>query len=122
MELDRRVLYSCLTAAVAAATLTKPEAVDSLPSVCAFRRITGLPCPGCGLSRSWALTAHGRLRAAVDRHPFGPLTFMAAMVIVLRGPRAVPMARLPAAQSRALTGLAGVWLAWAVTRMARDAR
>ena len=122
MGLDRRVLYGCLTAAVTAAALTKPESVDGLPSVCAFRRMTGLPCPGCGLSRSWTLTAHGRLRAAVGRHPFGPLTFMAASLIVMRGPRAVPMAQLPAGQSRALASLAGIWLLWAVTRMARDAR
>ena len=122
MELDRRVLYACLTAAVTAATLTKPEAVDGLPSVCAFRRLTGLPCPGCGLTRSWVLTAHGLFRHAADRHPFGPPTFLISLILVTRGPRAMPMGRLPARQQQALTGLAALWLSWALVRMARDAR
>ena len=120
MELDRRVLYGCLTAAVTVATLLSPESVEDLPSVCAFRRVTGLPCPGCGLTRSWVLTAHGQLRPAVSRHPFGPATFAAALLVVLRGPRAMPTSQLPVASGRALSGLAAVWLGWAVLRMARD--
>ena len=122
MELDRRVLYGCLTAAVTAATVLAPESVERLPTACAFRRVTGLPCPGCGLTRSWVLTAHGRLRGASERHPFGPPTFLVSLLLVLRGPRAVPMASLPARQQQALTSLAAVWLSWALIRMARDAR
>jgi hypothetical protein len=122
MDLDRRVLYGCLTAAVTAATLTTMESVEDLPSVCAFRRLTGLPCPGCGLTRSWVLTAHGRLRHASNRHPFGPPTFLVSLLLVLRGPRAVPMGSLSKRQQQALTGLAAVWLSWALARMARDAR
>jgi hypothetical protein len=121
-QLDRRVLYGALTAAVTAATLTTPESIGRLPAVCAFRRLTGLPCPGCGLTRSWVLTAHGRLRLASDRHPFGPPTFLLSLLLVLRGPHALPMDRLPARQQQALTGLAVVWLSWALMRMARDAR
>jgi hypothetical protein len=122
MDLDRRVLYGCLTAAVTAATLTTVESVEDLPSVCAFRRLTGLPCPGCGLTRSWVLTAHGRLRHASNRHPFGPPTFLVSLLLVLRGPRAVPIGSLPRRQQQALAGLAAVWLSWALVRMARDAR
>ena len=122
MELDRRVLYACLTAAVTAATVLAPESVERLPTACAFRRATGLPCPGCGLTRSWVLTAHGRLRHASERHPFGPPTFLVSLLLVMRGPRAVPMGRLPVHQQQALTGVAAVWLSWALVRMARDAR
>ena len=122
MDLDRRVLYGGLTAAVTAATLLTPESVEGLPSVCAFRRVTGLPCPGCGLTRSWTLTAHGRVRRAAERHPFGPPTFLVSLLLVMRGPRAVPMGRLPVRQQQALTGVAAVWLSWALVRMARDAR
>ena len=122
MDLDRRVLYGCLTAAVTAATLITAESVEDLPPVCAFRRLTGLPCPGCGLTRSWVLTAHGRLRQASNRHPFGPPTFLLSLLLVLRGPPAVPTGSLPRRQQQALTGLAAVWLSWALVRMARDAR
>jgi Protein of unknown function (DUF2752) len=122
MELDRRVLYACLAAAVTAATLAKPESVEGLPSVCAFRRVTGLPCPGCGLTRSWVLTANGRFRHASERHPFGPPTFLVSLLLVMRGPRALPVGRLTGRQQQALTGLAAVWLSWGLVRMARDAR
>jgi hypothetical protein len=122
MALDRRILYGCLTAAVTAAVLARPESVERLPSACSFRRLTGMPCPGCGLTRSWVLTAHGHFRSAVDRHPFGPPTFAGALLVVLRGPRAVPNAALPPVQGRAASGLAAIWLAWALARMARDAR
>ena len=122
MELDRRVLYGFLTAAVTAATVLAPESVEGLPAACAFRRVTGLPCPGCGLTRSWVLTAHGRVRGAAARHPFGPPTFLVSLLLVLRGPRAVPMGTLPRRQEQALAGLAAVWLSWALVRMARDAR
>ena len=84
--------------------------------------------PGWGLGlraqavRSWVLTAHGRLRRASERHPFGPPTFLVSLLLVLRGPRAVPMGSLPRRQGQALAVMAAVWLSWALVRMARDAR
>ncbi|HJV49192.1 MAG TPA: DUF2752 domain-containing protein [Geothrix sp.] len=37
---------------------------------CAFHALTGLPCPGCGLTRAFVALAHGRLREAWTLHPF----------------------------------------------------
>lgn len=122
MQLDRTILYGGLAAAVTAATLLAPDSIERLPPACTFRQVTGLPCPGCGLTRSWALTAHGRLGEALRRHPFGPLTFVGALAVVLRGPGAVPMRTLPVAQRHALTSLGVTWLVWALLRMARDSR
>lgn len=39
-------------------------------SVCLFRRILGLPCPGCGLTRAFAHLAKGEWRQAAADHPF----------------------------------------------------
>jgi Protein of unknown function (DUF2752) len=47
--------------------------------VCWFRRATGLPCPGCGLSRSVVALARGDLAASLAFHPFGPLVLAWAM-------------------------------------------
>ncbi len=43
------------------------------PIFCTFRRLTGIPCPGCGMTRAMAALARGDLGAAVRFHPFAPL-------------------------------------------------
>jgi hypothetical protein len=53
-----------------------PGLERSLPGICAFRRITGQPCPGCGLTRSFVSIAHGDLLAAWHFNPAGPLIFL----------------------------------------------
>jgi hypothetical protein len=36
----------------------------SAPSVCLVRRMTGRPCPGCGMTHALSRLAHGDLRCA----------------------------------------------------------
>lgn len=45
-----------------------------LPPMCGFRSGTGLPCPGCGLTRSWVYMAHGAWRESLAMHRLGWLT------------------------------------------------
>jgi len=42
-------------------------------AVCALRRFTGLPCPGCGMTRALAHLAKGEWSAALRDHPLAPL-------------------------------------------------
>jgi hypothetical protein len=37
---------------------------------CAFHAATGLPCPGCGLTRAFVAISHGRFHQAWGLHPF----------------------------------------------------
>ena len=37
---------------------------------CPFRRLTGLPCPGCGLTRAWLHALRGDWAAAFRAHAF----------------------------------------------------
>jgi len=48
----------------------------TLPSICAFRNATGLPCPGCGLTRSWVELARGDLAASLARNRLGWLLML----------------------------------------------
>ncbi len=43
--------------------------------MCAFREGLGLPCPGCGLTRSFIRLAHGRVVESIWFHPLGLLLF-----------------------------------------------
>lgn len=38
--------------------------------VCFFHALTGLPCPGCGLTRACSSLLHGQVQAAFTYHPF----------------------------------------------------
>ena len=46
-----------------------------LPELCMFRRLTGLSCPGCGMTRCFISLAHGDLRAAWGYNPAGIFLF-----------------------------------------------
>jgi hypothetical protein len=39
--------------------------IESGPSLCLIRRVFGVPCPGCGMTRALSCLAHGRARRAV---------------------------------------------------------
>ena len=40
--------------------------------LCYVKSLTGLPCPGCGLTRSVLHASHGQPLAALQFNPFGP--------------------------------------------------
>ncbi|MCI0361992.1 MAG: DUF2752 domain-containing protein [Planctomycetaceae bacterium] len=63
-----------------------------LPELCMFRRLTGLGCPGCGMTRCFISLAHGDLRMAWHYNPAGPLLF--AMLAFQIPFRLVQLARI----------------------------
>lgn len=79
---------------------------------CMFRSLTGLPCPFCGLTRSFVSLSHGRWREAFLFHLLGPLVYAGFLAGVLAGViswrRAVDPAAPPAGRSP------GFWAAWTV--------
>lgn len=100
-----------------AALVVPAGTVEDGPVVCPFRLATGLPCPGCGLARSWSAFAQGDPGEAFASHAFGPLLFVltvAALVAVasslLRRARPVDLASL--AGSRPALALASAWCVW----------
>ena len=56
----------------------------SLPSwECPFFRLTGIPCPGCGLTRAVILLLKGDLQASLRFHAFAPLVLLTAVALIL---------------------------------------
>jgi hypothetical protein len=85
--IDRRGVAAILVAAA----LVLPRAVlRGSPMICPFRRVTGLPCPACGLSRSWQAAAHLHLADSVGYHPLGAATLLGAVAIALDAGDGVP--------------------------------
>jgi hypothetical protein len=70
------LLTAVLTAAAVLPLPGSDGRILHLPSICIFYDTTGLPCPGCGLTRSFVCLAHGRLAEAFRWHPLGPLVFL----------------------------------------------
>ncbi|MDP6958044.1 MAG: DUF2752 domain-containing protein [Planctomycetota bacterium] len=52
----------------------------TIPDLCLFKRMVGVGCPGCGLTRSVAATAHLQLGEAFQFHLFGPFILTAAIL------------------------------------------
>ncbi len=42
-------------------------------SICFFRQVTGVPCPGCGLTRGFAALSKLDFSHAIEKHPLSPL-------------------------------------------------
>lgn len=56
----------------------------SLPAWdCPFLRLTGIPCPGCGLSRAVILLLKGDLAGSLRFHAFAPIFLLAAVAVIL---------------------------------------
>jgi hypothetical protein len=94
---DWQVLVLCTAALVAAALL---EVVDGqfiairgfpqhpFPQTCFSRSWLSLDCPGCGLTRSFVLLAHGRFAESFAMHHVGiPLAVAFALQIPYRALR-----------------------------------
>lgn len=47
---------------------------------CPIRQLTGIPCPGCGMSRAWLCVLQFRFEEAFRYHP---LFFLAPLIMVL---------------------------------------
>jgi len=53
-----------------------------VPTLCLFRAVTGVRCPGCGLTRSFAFLADGQVLSSLAMHPLGPLVFLVVLAQV----------------------------------------
>lgn len=49
--------------------------IESGPTFCLYRRVFGVPCPGCGMTRAISCAAHG--------HPRRAITYNSRVVLVL---------------------------------------
>jgi len=51
---------------------------------CGFKNITGVSCPGCGLTRSFHAFANFQLNEAFAFHLIGPILFLGFVILFLK--------------------------------------
>ena len=90
--------------------------LDGASVLCPFRRLTGLPCPACGLTRSWQAVGHGRLGEGFEQHPLGPLAFTAAAWFAVDD---AAEARLAAVDRRWAAAAVALWITVWFWRLSR---
>jgi hypothetical protein len=90
--------------------------------LCPMKAATGIPCPGCGLTRAAAALFRGDLSASLRTHAYAPLIVLALLLTGLtlllpRSSRLAFISRVEAFERRtgvtaiALVGLLIYWLA-----------
>ena len=100
------------------------SSVTSGPGTCIFRLLAGLPCPGCGLTRSFVMFAHGDVPSAFGYNLMGPVLFSVLVISVIVAAwvlitgRAQTLSRWGSIVfSKAALVIVAIWLGYGVTRM-----
>lgn len=118
-----RLVLPLASAVFAVSALWRP---GELPGVvlCPFRAVTGIPCPGCGMTRAFCALGHGDLSGAFGYNALAPFVFAAALLVWAHALAAVlkldaaraALERLKPTQ-RAATVMLAVTLAWWAVRL-----
>jgi hypothetical protein len=79
------VLVGSLVVMVIALTASSSDEVVQLfgydvPIMCTWRRLFGVSCPGCGMTRSFVFMAHGAIIEAFRMNMLGPPLFTVVLV------------------------------------------
>ena len=80
----RRLLLLAPAAVLLAARLL-PTTWETPVPLCLVKWLTGLDCPGCGMTRAFLFIGHGRLADAMALHPASIPAFLIVTGMALTG-------------------------------------
>ncbi len=86
-----RLLQLTLLAAPVGSTLYLAVSGKTSPLVCPILSLTGIPCPSCGMTRSWVTLCKGDLPLAFRFHLFGPV--VALGILMMMGKLAIELSQ-----------------------------
>lgn len=76
------IMFAGTSAIFAASVLWHPQDEGGVV-LCPFRATTGLPCPGCGLTRAFCAIVRGELERALHFNIISPIVFLATIIVWL---------------------------------------
>ncbi|MFM8710161.1 MAG: DUF2752 domain-containing protein [Sphingomonadales bacterium] len=57
--------------------------IEQAQSLCVFKMLTGLPCPGCGITKSIIFFYQGELYKSLSYHIFGPAVVLFCLLLLI---------------------------------------
>lgn len=104
------------------AALLPAGGIEDGPVLCPFRALTGLPCPGCGLTRSWVYLMHGDIGSSLASNWFGPVLIVAIVILAVVSVRSRFSGKRPAdldklVKSPVVLGLFALFVAYGAVRL-----
>jgi len=76
------ILIAMLTIIVPYLIMVSDPHIESSQSICPFKLLTGLPCPGCGITKSIIFFYKGDIIKSLTYHILGPLVILFCIVSV----------------------------------------
>lgn len=94
------------------------RAIEAMPPLCLFHRLTGLDCPGCGMTRAFVCLMRGDLSGAWQMHPFSiPLLLASISAVLLPAPLRTRLVRSQPGVALQRGALAVLLIWWLQTKL-----
>jgi len=61
-------------------TVRAPGIPFQIPETCMSKRVWGIDCPGCGLTRSFISMSHGQFGRALSFNKAGPIVYLFVLI------------------------------------------
>jgi hypothetical protein len=78
------IIFAGMTAVMLVSIIHRPAEVspsEEYDTICGFKNLTGLPCPGCGLTHSFCEIGKGHMASALNWNWLGPPLFLLMILI-----------------------------------------
>jgi hypothetical protein len=86
------LVFACILFSITVLHVTGVYSVDriggAIPFFCPFKALTGIPCPGCGMTRAMLSITKGDFHGAFGYNPFSFFLLFMVVVSVLPGKQA----------------------------------
>jgi Protein of unknown function (DUF2752) len=81
-QIRTRIVFALVCPLIISVSFLKTPWLAEGPVLCPVRFLWGLPCPSCGLTRSFCAVSRGDLLGALQFHLFGPLLYVGCALAV----------------------------------------